>query len=169
MKSTAQFALSVLLVTLLVSNAAASEIAPWPPSDPNDSMAPSVSAAWVTHLRGIRTFGDLQKAIGARGKLVAVDETVEAPHAVYQWTGAAGQGQIRAFLYRSGDFGVVIDPADKAGEIQFNNFGAFVCAACSPPIKACGRRPSWVPHSVHWDTFDCDYTLTGPSKLRSDK
>jgi len=46
-----------------------------------------------------------------------------------------------------------------------NSFGAFSCRICSPPVNACGQRPSWVPHDVHWDIFDCPRTITGPQDM----
>lgn len=166
-RSTARSAQAIALLACLVSPAAASELSSWPPSDPGQPVAKvAITTAWAGRLREIHSFSDLQKAAGAQGKLVAVDNGGEAPHAVYSWTGSAGRGQMNVFLYRSGDFGIVVRPADRAGEIKMNNFAAFVCPACSPPIHACGLRPSWVPHTVHWDSSDCGCTLTGPQTIR---
>jgi hypothetical protein len=83
------------------------------------------------------------------------------PRVLFSWTGSGGKGQMRAFLYADGSFAVVVSPAE-GGAITLNSFGAFMCPSCDPPISACGGRPAWVPHDVHWDTFDCERTLTGP-------
>ena len=72
---------------------------------------------------------------------------------------------MRAFLYEDGGFAAIIAPAGDDREIILNNAGAFICAACVPPVNACGSRPSWVPHDVHFDDFDCPLTLTGPQNL----
>ena len=72
---------------------------------------------------------------------------------------------MRAFLYPDGSFAAVVSPAGSGGEIVLNSFGAFVCPTCKPPVDACGHRPSWVPHDLHWDVFDCLQTLTGPQSL----
>jgi hypothetical protein len=164
------FVLAVAVAAGPNSPAIGVEAAAWPPRDPGEGIAAvEITTAWAGRLRDLRVFTELQRAAGAAGQLETVDDSADAPRAVYGWTGAGGRGRMRAFLYRSGDFAAVVTPADGAGEIVLNNFGAFVCATCSPPVKACGRRPSWVPHSLHWDTFDCGCTLTGPQSLRGDR
>lgn len=160
------FSLFLALLAGSVIPAIAGEAAPWPPGDPGqDAAKTQITTAWAGRLRDVHSFADLQKAAGAGGRLEAVEDTGDAPRAVYRWTGAGGKGAMRAYLYRSGDFGFAVTPADGKGEIIVNNFGAFVCPSCTPPINSCGRRPSWVSHEVHWDTFDCGCTLTGPQSL----
>ena len=70
---------------------------------------------------------------------------------------------MRAFLYRGWRLrGHHLALRQSTSEIKFNSFGGFTCPACDPGVIACGHRPSWIPHDVHWDTFDCESTLTGP-------
>ena len=161
--------ISVLVVAVISSAlVAASELAVWPPRDPGEAIAHvPMTTAWASGLRDIRNFDALQKLAGSGGQIISLENGGEAPHAVYNWTGAGGMGQMRAFLYRSGDFGVVVIPADGTGEIRANNFDAFVCAGCSPPVNACGRRPSWVSHAFHWNEYDCGCTVTGPQTIRA--
>ena len=161
---------SILLIVLAafsaVSSPLAGEAPAWPPPDPGqDTAKVAITTAWAQGLREAGSLPALQKAAGAGGRLEAIEETGDAPRAVYRWTGAGGQGAMRAFVYRSGDFGAVVTPADGKSEIIVNNFGAFVCPTCTPPVNSCGRRPSWVSREVHWDTFDCGCTLTGPQSL----
>jgi hypothetical protein len=140
----------------------------WPPADPGEAMAKvEFTSAWASHLRGIRSFRELQDAAGARGKITHVVLDGDSPHVIYGWSGAANRGRMRAFLYESGGFGAIITPAGDAREIVLNSFDAFVCGSCVPPVNACGHRPSWVPHDLHWDVFDCGCTLTGPQNLHS--
>ena len=159
---------TVILTICTALPAFSSELTPWPPRDPGQPDANvAITRALAIALRDIRDFAGLQKAAGAGGKLLSVDANLETPRAIYGWKGLDGRGQMRVFLYRTGDFGVTVIPADRAGEITINNSGAFVCPTCSPPVDACGRRPSWVSHSVHWDGSDCHCTITGPQTLRA--
>lgn len=159
---------TVILTICTALPAFSSELTPWPPRDPGQPDANvAITRALAIALRDIRDFAGLQKAAGAGGKLLSVDANLETPRAIYGWKGLDGRGQMRVFLYRTGDFGVTVIPADGAGEITINNSGAFVCPTCSPPVDACGRRPSWVSHSVHWDGSDCHCTITGPQTLRA--
>ncbi len=140
----------------------------WPPPDPGEGVAKvSFTTAFAQGLRAARSLAALQEAAGARGRIVAVIGAGDAPHLVYEWKGAGGSGTMTAFVYRTGDFGVTIALSGRSEPIVLNNFGAFVCAVCSPPVNACGHRPSWVPHDLHWDTFDCRCTLTGPQSLHA--
>lgn len=158
---------AVILTICLVPPALSSELTPWPPRDPGQPEASvAITRGWVTTLRETRDFASLQRAAGTGGKLLAVETDPETPRAIYGWKGHDGRGQMKVFLYRTGDFGITATPADGAGEISMNNSGAFVCPSCSPPVDACGRRPSWVSHSVHWDGSDCHCTITGPQTLR---
>ncbi len=122
--------------------------------------------AFASSLREVRRFEDIEAAAGAPGVEIGRGEESDGPHVVYGWTGAGGKGSMRAFLFRSGDFSIVVRPEGAAEDIVLNSFGAFVCPTCSPPVNACGRRPWWVPHDVHWDNFDCGCTLAGPQSVR---
>lgn len=140
----------------------------WPPADPREPMATvAFTPVWASTLRDITTFRQLQAAAGAQGQIAAVVRDGDSPHVEFSWTGANAQGRMRALFYQGGDFGVIITPSGGGNDIILNNFGAFICAACSPPVNACGHRPSWVPHDLHWDVFDCGCTLTGPQSLHA--
>lgn len=135
----------------------------WPAASGQGVTAFAITAAWARHLRGLVTFTDLQNSIGSAGHLEAVEDNgYEEPRARYSWTGPGGAGKIMAFQYRSGAFAAIVNPVDLKGAIEINGFGAFVCATCSPPVNACGSRPSWVLKDIHWDSFDCPRTVTGP-------
>lgn len=130
------------------------------------SAAVEFTPAFASALREIRRFEGIAAAAGATGVEIGRSEESDGPHVVYGWTGAGGKGSMRAFLFRSGDFSIVVRPEGATEDIVLNSFGAFVCPSCSPPVNACGRRPWWVPHDVHWDTFDCGCTLAGPQSVR---
>ncbi|PRH86683.1 hypothetical protein C5L14_15340 [Labrys okinawensis] len=158
---------TIILAIWPALSAVSSELVPWPPHDPGQPEASiAITKEWITSLREIHDFAGLQKAAGSGGRLLAVEADPETPRAIYGWKGLDGRGQMKVFLYRTGDFGIAASPADGAGEITLNNAGAFVCPTCSPPVHACGRRPSWVSHSVHWDGSDCHCTITGPQTIR---
>ncbi len=144
------------------ATSAMAQISPWPPHDPDDEGSKAeITVGWAAGLRDVTRFDDVQRYIGAQGRIESVSDEDDAPRAVYHWTGPRGRGEVTAFLYRSGDFGLVIAPVDGR-QIRMNNFGAFFCPDCVPPVQACGRHPSWVPHWAHWDNFDCPCTVTGP-------
>ena len=158
---------SAVLLGLVFLAAAYARAEDWPPSDPGEAMAKlELDANFALSLRGVRSFRQLQEKAGAGGHITDVVLEGDAPHVVYGWIGAGGSGRMRALLYEDGGFGAIITlPA--AGEIVLNSFDAFICASCSPPVNSCGHRPSWVPHDLHWDVFDCGCTLTGPQSLHS--
>lgn len=156
-------AVIAMLVLSITPRAIAAEVTPWPPSDPAQPRARvAITMALVMSLRDIRDFASLQRAVGSSGKLSSVDNDLETPRAIYDWEGLGGRGRMTVDLYRTGGIGVTITPDDGTKAITLNNAGAFICPDCSPPVDACGHRPSWVPHSVHWDTFDCHRTIIGP-------
>jgi hypothetical protein len=140
----------------------------WPPSDPGEPRAQTaLDARFAMQARDIKSFAELQQAAGARGRIIEVVPGGDAPHVVYSWSGAGDGGSMRALVYRDGAFGAIITPAGGGSDIILNAFGAFICPSCSPPVNSCGLRPSWVPHDLHWDVFDCGCTLTGPQHLGS--
>ena len=152
------------LVCVVTMNAAGA--AEWPPQDPVDGQATvALDATWASRLRDIHDFRELQRKAGALGRIISTETQSETPRVIYAWDGRDGRGRMRAFVYPDGSFAVVISPAELGGEIVVNTFGGFVCPACTPPVHACGHRPSWVPHDLHWDEFDCHHTLTGPQGL----
>lgn len=151
------------LVSMLAGASVQSFAQSWPAESGKGETTFAITATWARHLRGLVTFADLQKSIGSAGHLEAVEDNgYEEPRARYGWTGPGGAGNIVAFQYRSGAFAAIVNPVDLKGAIEINSFGAFVCAACSPPVNACGSRPSWVLKDIHWDSFDCPRTVTGP-------
>lgn len=126
------------------------------------------TAAWAAKLRDVRTFAQLQDAAGAKGKLIEMFVGAETPSVVFHWNSVAPGGrraQMRARLFSTGDFSATISPGEGGEATILNNFGAFVCKQCSPPVTACGHRTSWIPHDLHWDNFDCHCTLTGPQSF----
>jgi hypothetical protein len=129
------------------------------------SAAAALTPELAVSLRNARDYASVEAAMGGPGALVGASQDSDGPHVVYAWRDQAG-GTARSYLYRSGDFSVVLQPAGLPEEIVLNSFGAFVCPYCSPPVNACGRRPWWVPHDVHWDNFDCGCTLAGPQSVR---
>lgn len=149
-----------------VARAAAGD---WPPSDPDQPTSPiDFTKDWAKTIQDIRTFSDLQSAAGAKGKFVQSQLDAEPPYVVFEWIGSATQGRagrVRVNLFANDDFGVTILPSDGDEAIVLNNSGAFVCRQCAPPIDRCGHRPSWIPHDLHWDNFDCRCTLTGPQSV----
>jgi hypothetical protein len=155
-------------VLLLMTPASCAEV--WPPPDPNDGIAAvEITTAWAKGLREARALADVQRAAGAGGKIETFETKGSTSRAVFSWVGRNGKGRLRAFVYRSGGFAAIVDPADLPGGISLNSFGAFTCRDCSPPVDACGRRPSWIPHDLHWDNFDCPRTITGPQDMPGGK
>ena len=153
---------AVLLLGLFATGSGA-RAAEWPPADPREQQATAVfDRSWAVGLRDVHDFADLQRAAGTRGRIETYDLNAPFPRVVYDWTGSGGKGRMRAFLYEDGGFAAIISPSQSTSEIKFNSFGGFTCPACDPAVIACGHRPSWIPHDVHWDTFDCESTLTGP-------
>lgn len=153
----------VTLVSMLAVTSATSFAQDWPAASGKGVTEFAITATWTKGLRGLVKFSDLQKRIGSAGHLGSVEDNgYEEPRARYTWTGADGAGRIVAFQYRSGAFAAIVNPVDLRGTIEINSFGAFVCASCSPPVNACGSRPSWVLKDIHWDSFDCPRTVTGP-------
>lgn len=134
-------------------------------AETNGVAAVAITTSWAQQLRVARELADVAKAAGAPGRTEATESRGSTTRTLVSWAGRDGKGHVRVFAYRSGGFAAIVTPADAPGEIVLNSFGAFVCAGCSPPVNACGRRPSWVPHDLHWDTFDCPHTITGPQDM----
>jgi hypothetical protein len=150
----------------LLFSAASLHAQSWPPADPNEGVAAvAITTSWAKALREAHDLADVQQAAGARGKIEAIETKGSTSRAVFTWVGQDGRGRLRVFVYRSGGFAAIAEPADRKGGIVLNSFGAFTCPDCSPPVNACGRRPSWIPHDLHWDNFDCPHTITGPQDM----
>ncbi len=156
----------VILCTALCLGAGLALADIWPPPDPNEGTAAvEITTLWAQGLRKAQGLTDVQRAAGTGGKMEGIETRGSTSRAVFTWTGRDGKGRIRVFDYNSGGFAAIIDPADYSGKIVLNSFGAFDCRHCAPPVNACGRRPSWIPHDVHWDTYDCPRTITGPQDM----
>jgi hypothetical protein len=163
-------ALSLITYILFFSvHALTARAEDWPPRETGEGkLTAPVTLSLAERLRGLPSFAALQEAIGAKGRLEGIEDHSDGePRALYLWTGPGGKGTIRVYRYRSGSFGATVTLPSAESDIRFNSFGAFMCTACSPPVYACGSRPSWIPHDVHWDNFDCPRTVTGPAKLIS--
>lgn len=153
-----------------VSLAETSQAGSWPPADANAGKAAvAVTTSWTMRLRDARDLADVQKLAGAGGKRTGVETWGQAERAIFNWTGEGGKGSLRLLVYRSGGFAAIVHPADAKAEIILNSFGAFACPDCAPPVNACGLRPSWVPHDLHWDTYDCPRTIIGPQDMPGGK
>jgi hypothetical protein len=154
--------LSVILTCLFVGTAFGAEA--WPPADPDAEVTQRrMEPSLASEFRDIRTFQQAQGAIGTGGKIIERRLEADQPYVLYHWRMPRAAAEARVWLFKTGDFGGLIGKPGEQPMIIFNNFGALVCTICAPPVSACGRRPSWVPHDVHWDNFDCRCTLTGPS------
>jgi hypothetical protein len=154
--------LSIVLTCFFIGTAFGAEA--WPPADPDAEVTQKrIEPSLADEFRDIRTFRQAQDALGSGGKIVERRLDAEQPYVLYHWRMPQAAAEARVWLFKTDDFGGLIGKPGEQPTIVFNNFGALVCTTCAPPVSACGRRPSWVPHDVHWDNFDCRCTLTGPN------
>jgi hypothetical protein len=122
--------------------------ADWPPADPDDHVTRTeFTVAWAKQLRGFKTLADLQRAAGSRGRISARNlGDPRHPSVSFHWKSepfeGARVGWMLATVNADGGIGAEIITSDKL-DITVNNFGAFICGKCRPPIEAMGRRPSW--------------------------
>jgi hypothetical protein len=119
---------------------------------PKETAAIEFTLETTKAMRDLRTFADLQRAVGATG-IVAGHV---ASYQRYHWNGAHGVGDMNAVVFASGDFRAVVQTSAHQ-TVTFSNFGEFLCAACTPPVNACGKRPSWIAPDLHWDNWDCEH------------
>jgi hypothetical protein len=94
---------------------------------------------------GFHTLADLQRAAGTKGTISERNLEGEHPSVSYHWRGQPRNGRIGyllATVYRDGGIGASI-LTDEDIDIVANNFGAFICEKCSPPIDIEGAEPSW--------------------------
>jgi hypothetical protein len=155
--------LAVVIAALIVAKIAFAAEA-WPPADPGAEVTQTrIEPSLADAFRDVRTFKQAQDILGWGGKIIERRLKADQPYVVYHWRMPQDAAEARVWLFETGDFGGLIVKPDAAPMIVFNNFVAFVSTTCSPPVSACGRRPSWVPPDVHWDNFDCRCTLTGPN------
>jgi hypothetical protein len=157
-------------LALVLQTWAGAHADPWPPIDPDQETTDVVfTSAWAMQHRDARSLIQLQDVAGAKGKIVEYLLKADPPRVVFRWNSVAPDGsksQLKATVFASGDFGATVSPADGGEAIVLNSYGAFVCRQCTPPVSACGHRPSWIPRDLHWDNFDCRCTLTGPQSVQ---
>ena len=47
-----------------------------------------------------------------------------------------------ATVFADGGIGVTVTTIDGV-DVTVNNFGAFICGQCTPPVNVPGHKPSW--------------------------
>lgn len=139
-------ALVLRLPSTMMDHARAGDAINWPPVDPKQYVTKvDFTEGWAKRLDGFQTLQDLQHAAGTNGTISewALDDP--KPHVSYHWRSQPKNGRVGymlASVYKDGGIGVGI-VTDERIEIIVNNFGAFMCIRCSPPIKREGAEPSW--------------------------
>ena len=121
--------------------------AEWPPDDPADYTTPTdFTVAWAKKLQGFRTLADLQRAAGSKGTISERKLDDDHPHVSFHWRSQPKNGHrigyMLATVYSDGGIGVGV-LTDENIDLIINNFGAFVCDKCDPPIDIRGAEPSW--------------------------
>jgi len=118
----------------------------WPPDDPGKYVTKvDFTVAWAKKLKGFHTLDELQRAAGTKGTISERSLEGEHPSVRYHWRSEPKNGRVGymvATVYRDGGIGVGI-MTDENIEIIVNNFEAFICERCSPPIDIRGAEPSW--------------------------
>jgi hypothetical protein len=120
---------------LIIAAAICLIAADWPPVDPDEHYTQvAFTVAWAKRLRGFHTLTDLQRAAGAKGKIIG-----EGPGG-FHWISDPQDGRrgyMRASVSENGDIGVSIVPVEQQTfglSITLNNKGLFICPICNPPI-----------------------------------
>ena len=118
----------------------------WPPEDPKEYITKvDFTVSWAKRLKGFKTLDDLQSAAGTKGTISERKLNDRLPSVSYHWRSEPTNGRVGymlATLYQDRGIGVSI-LTDENIEIVLNNFGAFICDRCSPPIDIEGETPSW--------------------------
>jgi hypothetical protein len=157
--------IAVMLIAVIAPHAAWAGDE-WPPADPNaEATRTLIGLQLAVRLRDLQTFDQVQAVMGTKGKIAERMLDAEPPRVVFRWVNPEQAGELRVTLFDSGDFAGALVLASDGPDIVFNNAGAFVCRQCAPPVDACGHRPGWIPHDLHWDNFDCRCTVTGPQSV----
>ena len=135
--------IAAALALLITSGAAIA--AEWPPADPGDyNTKTDFTVAWAKKLRGFQTLADLQRIAGSKGVISDRKHERDADHpsVSFHWRSMPNVGYMVATVYQDGGIGVGVMTVDDVS-IVVNNFGAFVCDKCDPPIDIRGAEPSW--------------------------
>ena len=136
---------AALFISLVANAAIAAEpMATWPPTDPQEyDTKVDFTEKWAKRLMGFKTLADLQKSAGTKGTISEVPKTTTGPYGFHWRSKTQGRvGYMLATVYPDGGIGVGIE-TDDGLSITVNNFGAFMCDRCSPPVEIQGLTPSW--------------------------
>lgn len=134
-----KFAIGIIAFVLLTisSQVQGGDITDWPPIDPKQYVTKvDFTESWAKRLDGFQTLQDLQRSAGTKGTISAWALDNPKPHVSYHWRSQPKNGRIGymlATVYKDGGIGVGI-MTDEHIEVVANNFGAFVCDRCNPPI-----------------------------------
>lgn len=125
-------ALTLILALFL---GAAAQATPWPPRDPNEhDTTVDFSEAWALRLQqSFRTLGDIQRAAGAKGKIMERSLSGRDPSVSFHWRSVTPDGMRGSFMlvqvYRSGKLEVSISTEERA-LIDFDSNGNVSCWRC---------------------------------------
>jgi hypothetical protein len=136
----------IALLFITLSQHAVAVAADWPPADPADYTTKiDFTLAWAKKLQGFKTLADLQRAAGSKGTISERKLSGEHPSVSFHWRSQPKNGRIGYMLarvYSDGGIGVGI-LTDETFDVVVNNFGAFICDKCDPPLEIRGAEPSW--------------------------
>lgn len=128
---------------VFVSSASPSK---WPPQDPGQYVTKvDFTLAWAKKLKGFKTLADLQRVAGSKGMISEHKLDADHPSVAFHWRSepnGSRVGYMLATVYQDGGIGVSVLTGENATVIV-NNFGAFICEKCNPPIDIRGDEPSW--------------------------
>lgn len=118
----------------------------WPPQDPGQYVTKvDFTLAWAKKLKGLKTLADLQRVAGSKGTISERKLDGDHPSVSFHWRSepsGSRVGYMLATVYEDGGIGVSV-LTDENASVIVNNFGAFICEKCNPPIDIRGEEPSW--------------------------
>jgi|SRR6266403_1682783 len=136
----------IVLLFLTLSQYHMAVAAEWPPADPAEYITRTdFTITWAKKLRGFKTLADLQRAAGSKGTISERKLEGDHPSVSFHWRSQPKNGRIGYMLmtvYSDGGIGGGI-LTDENIDLIVNNFGAFICEKCDPPIDIRGAEPSW--------------------------